>query len=256
MGQNWIQASVQILYRRALQKNVEVWFLNHDDQQVFLMKNLVSREKSFLLPGEGIDTDTFYPAPYENAKKEVIFLLVGRIIKHKGIYEFVKAAEWLRQKGLAVKLQLLGFFDEDNPVAISREQVAEWERRNIISYLGHTDEVAPFIAQADCIVLPSYREGIPLSLLEGASMSKALIATDVAGCRELIRDGVNGYLCKKKDWVDLAGKMEKYYQLPAEEKRRMGVEGRNWILERFNREFIVGIYLDKIKAFLQNGHEY
>lgn len=256
LGQNWLQASVQILYRKALQKNLEVWFLNPDDREVFLTKKIVGKEKSFLLPGEGIDTHAFYPAPYENGKKEIVFLLIGRIIKHKGIYEFAKAAELLQQKGLAVKLQLLGFFDERNPVAISRAQVAEWERRNIINYLGHTDEVIPFIEKADCIVLPSYREGLPLSLLEGASMCKALIATDVAGCRELIRNGVNGYLCKKKDWADLAGKMEKYYQLPAAEKRQMGIEGRNWILERFNRDRIVDIYLDKINAFLKNGHEH
>lgn len=250
-GHNWLQAPVQLLYRRVLRKNVEIWFLNDDDRQAFLQEKLVRKEKSFLLPGEGVDTAAFYPSPYEGGKKEVIFLLIARIIKHKGIHEFVRAAELLQQKGLAVKLQLLGFFDEDNPVAISRQQVEEWVRQNSITYLGQTDDVRPFIGQADCIVLPSYREGMPLSLLEGASMCKALIATDTAGCREIISDGVNGYLCRQKDGADLAEKMERYYHLSASDKRQMGIEGRNRVLAYFTKEIITGIYLDKLNKLIK-----
>ncbi len=245
-GNTLLQASVKTLYRRVLQKNAETWFLNTDDQRIFTKEQLVRKEKTFLLPGEGVDTETFYPSPYEPGKKTVTFLLIARIIRHKGIYEFIRAAELLTQRGLAVRFQLLGFFDEGNPVAISRLQVEEWARQNNIDYLGHTDDVAPFIEQADCIVLPSYREGLPLSLLEGASMCKALIATDTAGCREVIREGVNGYLCRKKDGADLADKMEKYYRLSPAEKRQMGIEGRSRVLKYFTNEIITGIYLDKI----------
>jgi glycosyltransferase involved in cell wall biosynthesis len=257
-GNGLLQTSVQVIYRRVLQKNSEVWFLNQDDQRIFVNEKLIRKEKTFLLPGEGIDTDAFYPSPYEpagsagpgkNGKDIVTFLFIGRIIKHKGIYEFIRAAELLLQRGLAVRFQVLGFFDEGNPVAISSRQVEEWVSQKIITYLGHTDNVAPFIEQADCIVLPSYREGMPLSLLEGASMCKALIATDTAGCRETIRDGITGYLCRNKDSADLADKMEKYYALPAEAKRQMGIEGRNRIMEHFTKEIITRIYLDKINAF-------
>jgi len=247
-GNTLLQASVKALYRRVLQKSTETWFLNSDDQRIFTKEQLVRKEKTFLLPGEGVDTETFYPAPYEPGKETVTFLLIARIIKHKGIYEYIKAAELLTQRGLSVRLQLLGFFDEGNPVAISRQQVEEWRRQNNIDYLGHTDKVATFIEQADCIVLPSYREGMPLSLLEGASMCKALIATDTAGCREVVQDGVNGYLCRKKDGADLADKMEKYYRLSPAEKRQMGIEGRNRVLSYFTKEIITGIYLDKINA--------
>ena len=251
-GNTLLQASVKTIYRRVLQKNAETWFLNSDDQRIFIKEKLIRPEKTFLLPGEGVDTETYYPSPYTPAKDTVTFLLIGRLIKHKGIYEFIQAAKLLTQRGLAVQFQLLGFYDEGNPVAISPLQVEEWSRQHNISYLGHTDNVADYIEKADCIVLPSYREGMPLSLLEGASMCKALIATDTAGCREVIRDGVTGYLCRRRDGVDLADKMEKYYRLTPEEKRQMGLEGRQRIIQYFTKEIVAGIYLDKINRLSRN----
>jgi glycosyltransferase involved in cell wall biosynthesis len=149
---------------------------------------------------------------------------------------------------------LLGFFDDINPVAIPRREVEEWESRYLLTYLGHTDQVATYIEQADCIVLPSYREGMPLSLLEGASMCKALIATDTPGCRTLIEEGVNGYLCREKDGEDLARKMSAYYHLPAVAKREMGIAARNRVLKDFTRERITGIYLEKIKALISSTY--
>ena len=257
-GNTLLRASVKTIYRRVLQKNAETWFLNSDDQRIFLKEKLIRKEKTFLLPGEGVDTDAFYPSPYNTGAtrtETVTFLLIARIIKHKGIYEFIQAAQLLTQRGLAVRFQLLGFFDEGNPVAISPAQVEEWSRQHNITYLGHTDNVAGFIEQADCIVLPSYREGMPLSLLEGASMCKALIATDTAGCREVIRDGITGYLCHQKDSADLADKMEKYYRLSSEEKRQMGIEGRNRVTQYFTKEIVSGIYLDKINRLSRHSSE-
>jgi glycosyltransferase involved in cell wall biosynthesis len=244
----WLQSAVKLLYRRALPGNAEVWFLNEDDRHIFTREKLVSAEKTFLLPGEGVDTGEFFPMPYEPGKKEVTFLLIGRLIRHKGIYEFVQAAQLLQQQGLPVRCQLLGFFDEGNPVAISREQVEEWTNRNLVTYLGHTDRVASFIEQADCIVLPSYREGLPLSLLEGGSMCKALIAADTAGCRAIVEDGINGWLCKAKDGADLAEKMAAYYHLSADAKKRMGLAARKTVLENYARDRVTLIYLEKINA--------
>jgi glycosyltransferase involved in cell wall biosynthesis len=251
----WFQAIAQMKLRKALKSNVQTWFLNEDDEQLFLEKNLVKKEKAFVLPGEGVDTTAFYPAPAQTDKKEVIFLLIARIIRHKGIYEFMRAAEILQQKGLKVQCQLLGFFDEGSPIAISRRQVKEWQQKQLVQYLGDTDHVAPFIEKADCIVLPSYREGMPLSLLEGASMCRALIATDTPGCRAVIQDGINGYLCKNRDGADLAEKMEKYYHLSPEDKRKMGEAGRQLILRHFTREIVTDLYLDKINALLAPRQE-
>jgi len=246
----WLRSIVKLLYKNSLKKTAEVWFLNEDDLHTFTAAHLVAPDRTFLLPGEGVDPNVFFPAPFDNAKKTITFLFVGRMIRYKGIYEFVEAAQLLRQKGLAVNCQLLGFFD-DNPASIPRSQIDEWHNNRIITYLGHTDAIAEVIEQADCIVLPSYyREGIPLSLLEGASMCKALIAADTSGCRTLIREGVNGYLCKEKDVASLAEKMTAYYYLSAAEKRQMGLEGRKTVLERFANDMIVDIYRTKINSIL------
>jgi glycosyltransferase involved in cell wall biosynthesis len=240
----WLRRVARILYRLALGKTKEVWFLNKDDREAFIAQRLAPAEKTFLLPGEGVDTAAFFPAPYPVEKKEVTFLLIARVIRHKGVYEFAEAAAQLQ--GLDVKCQLLGVFDEKNPVGISRQEVTEWEQQKILTYLGHTDDVPPYIEQADCIVLPSYREGLPLSLLEGASMAKALIAANTAGCRTVVDDGINGYLCREKDSADLAAKMKDYYDLPAAAKRQMGLNGREKVLREFTRERILEIYLQKV----------
>jgi glycosyltransferase involved in cell wall biosynthesis len=269
-GNGWLQFIARILYRSALRKSKEVWLLNEDDRRVFIDLGLVPVEKTFLLPGEGVDTTTFYPAPYQHDgpdqpsrpnqldrpdqsdkprrldQKKVTFLLIARLIRHKGIIEFAQAAEQLHTSGLGVRCQLLGVSDDNNPLAIPRSTVDEWAHGNILTYLGQTDDVPPFIEQADCIVLPSYREGLPLSLLEGASMAKALIAADTPGCRTLIDDGINGYLCRAKDGADLARKMTDYYHLPAAAKRQMGLAGREKVLRDFAQEHILGIYLQKI----------
>jgi glycosyltransferase involved in cell wall biosynthesis len=250
----WLRSAVKILYKKAFRKAAEVWFLNEDDRHFFTTERLVDAARTFVLPGEGVDADAFFASPPEPGKTEVTFLLIGRIIRHKGIYEFARAAAILQQQGLPVRCQLLGVFDETNPVSISRQEVREWERRQLLTYLGHTDQVIPFIQKADCIVLPSYREGMPLSLLEGGSMCKALIATDTPGCRTLIEEGVNGYLCREKDGEDLAKKMAAYYHLPAAAKREMGIAARDRILKDFTRQRITAIYLEKIDNLISSTH--
>ena len=238
------------LYSYALKKTKEVWFLNRDDQNVFIDDKLIAAEKTFLLPGEGVDTAVFYPAPYTGGQTRVSFLLIGRLIEHKGIYEYAKAAKILLAKGLNAQFCLLGFFDDKSAVAISKEQLEQWQAEGSINYIGETDNVVPVIANSDCIVLPSYREGMPLSLLEGASMCKALVASDVAGCREIVKDKINGFLSKEKDANDLAAKMEQYYNLTIAEKTEMGLAGREIVQKNFTKEIITDIYLSKMHKLI------
>lgn len=243
----WLSGTVKLLYKNILPKSKETWVLNEDDKAFLIREHLLSAGSLFVLPGEGVDTETFFPAPFQPGKKEIVFLFVGRMLRDKGVYEFVGAARQLRQQGLAVRCQLLGIFDE-NPAAIPRHEVEEWHREGIVSYLGHTDNVAPTMEKADCIVLPSYQEGMPMSLLEGASMCKALIAANTPGCRSAVEDGVNGYLCREKDSEDLARKMTAYYRLSPAEKQKMGQAGRGKVLEQYTCEHITAIYLQKINT--------
>lgn len=247
-GSGWLRRAVKLIYRRTLRASAEVWFLNEDDRRIFTQQHLVAPEKTFLLPGEGVDPAIFFPAPFAPGTNPITYLLIGRLIEHKGINEFVQAAALLQQQGLAVRCQVLGFFDEKNPVAIPRRQIEDWTGRHLVTYLGHTDDVVPFIEQADCIVLPSYREGMPLSLLEGASMCKTLIAADTAGCRTAIEEGVNGFLCRVKDPADLAAKMSAYYHLPDDAKKQMGMQGRNRVVQCYTRDIVTDIYLQKINT--------
>jgi glycosyltransferase involved in cell wall biosynthesis len=242
-----VRGIVKLLYKNILPKSKETWVLNEDDKNLFIREHILAPRNLFLLPGEGVDTETFFAAPFQPDKKEIVFLFVGRMLRDKGVYEFVGAARSLQQQGLSVRCEMLGMFD-DNPAAIPRHQVEEWNREGIVSYLGHTDNVAGIMEKADCVVLPSYQEGMPLSLLEGASMCKALIAADTPGCRSLIEPGVNGYLCREKNSEDLAKKMLTYYRLPAAEKEKMGRAARKKILEQFTREHITAIYLEKINT--------
>ena len=247
-GKSMFKFAASKLYCYALKKTKEVWFLNSDDQKIFIDDKLVAAEKTFLLPGEGVDTHTFYPAPYQYKKETISFLLIGRLIEHKGIYEYAQAAKMLLAKGINAQFCLLGFFDNKSAVAISSQQLLQWQTGGSIIYLGETDNVVPYIEEADCIVLPSYREGMPLSLLEGASMCKALVASDVAGCREIVKDRINGFLCHKKDAGDLAAKMEQYYNLTVEEKIAMGMAGREIVMKHFTKEIITDIYLSKLES--------
>ncbi|HEV2479065.1 MAG TPA: glycosyltransferase family 4 protein [Puia sp.] len=243
----WLSRTVKLFYKNILPKSKETWVLNEDDKTLLIREHLRTPGSLFVLPGEGVDTETFFPAPFQPGRKEIVFLFVGRMLRDKGVYEFVAAARQLRRQGLAVHCQLLGIFDE-NPAAIPRQKIEEWHREGVISYLGHTDDVAGIMEKADCIVLPSYQEGMPMSLLEGASMCKALIAADTPGCRSAVEDGVNGYLCREKDSEDLAQKMMTYYRLPAAEKERMGRAGRQKVLEKYTCEHITRIYLEKINT--------
>ena len=153
LGNPFLKTAAKLLYRYSLEKSTEVWFLNKDDQLAFTGNKLVREEKTYLLPGEGIDTDIFHAAPYED-KGIVTFLVIARLIKHKGIYEYIHAAEILKRKGLTIQFQLLGFFEEKSPIAITKDHIDEWVNKNIITYLGDTDNVVPFIEGADdCIVL-------------------------------------------------------------------------------------------------------
>lgn len=250
MEDSYIQKIARLLYKFSLRNARQVWFLNQDDLDLFTHNKLVDKNKTYVLPGEGIDTRSFYPMPYEPSDKPVTFLMIGRLIKYKGIYELIEAMRILKKKGLPVACSLIGKFDAELPGAILKTELEAWIAEKLITYIGETDNVAKHIADADCVVLPSYSEGLPLSLLEGASMCKAIIATDTAGCRELVDENVNGFLCTKKSAESLAQKMEAYFHLTAAQKKEMGLKGREKIITLFEKKIVSRIYHNKIKELI------
>jgi glycosyltransferase involved in cell wall biosynthesis len=173
-----------------------------------------------------------------------VFLLIARLLRDKGVVEFVDAARSLRSALPDARFQLLGPIDEDNRTAISQAEIDCWVRECVVEHLGVTDDVRPFIAAATAVVLPSYREGMPRSLLEAAAMARPLIAADVPGCRAVVEHGVNGYLCTVEDAHSLAAAMTSLARLPATERLAMGEAARRKVQEQFSEERVIRAYVD------------
>jgi glycosyltransferase involved in cell wall biosynthesis len=177
--------------------------------------------------------------------------MIARLLWDKGIRQYVEAGRLLRERGVPVQLQLLGFTENGNPAAVSALQVADWQAEGVVQYMGVSHDVRREIAQADCIVLPSYyREGTPRTLLEAAAMGRPIITTDSIGCRDVVDDGVNGYLCRPRDAEDLADKLQLLVALPAWEREAMGQRGREMIERDFDERIVVSCYKRTISAIV------
>jgi glycosyltransferase involved in cell wall biosynthesis len=199
-----------------------------------------------VLPGSGVDLERFAPAPPQDGPP--VFLLVGRLLRDKGVAEFVDAARSLRSLLPGARFQLLGPIDEGNRTAITRSELESWVAEGIVENLGTTDDVRPFIAAATAVVLPSYREGLPRSLLEAGAMARPLIAADVPGCRDIVEDGINGLLCEVRNAASLASAMQRMAELPGGERAAMAEAARRKVQERFSEKFVVRAYLDVLAA--------
>jgi len=244
--QNWLTSVVQRLYRLALSRSRYVFFQNRDDCQLFIDSGLVRSEATALLPGSGIDLQRFCFSPVTAEPHKFRFLLIARMLWDKGVGEFVEAAKMVQERWPNIECCLLGFLDVQNPAAISRSQMNEWVAQGSVLYLGVSDDVRSEIRKADCMVLPSYREGTPRSLLEGAAIGRPIITTDAVGCREVVDNGKNGFLCKVRDAKDLAEKMEQMLLLNEESRYAMSVYGRQKMEREFDEKIVIKRYLEAI----------
>jgi glycosyltransferase involved in cell wall biosynthesis len=236
------------LYRTAFRRSERVFFQNPDDRALFLNRGLLPEAKTALLPGSGIDLTRFAAAPQPSGADGLAFLMVARLLRDKGVVEYVEAARLARAERTDLRFRLLGFLDPDNRTGIDRAQLDGWIGEGIIDYLGAAEDVRPHIKAADAIVLPSYREGLPRTLLEGAAMARPLIATDVPGCREPVAEGENGFLCAVRDPVSLAQAALRFAALSPAERAAMGTASRRIAEERYNEQIIANAYLAAIAA--------
>ncbi|MFN3386504.1 MAG: glycosyltransferase family 4 protein [Candidatus Thermochlorobacter sp.] len=243
----WLNRIAKLLLRTALRYATEVWFVNPEDRALFVSEKLVSSEKAYLFPGEGIDTHHFRPAPsnQHTASKKIVFLLSARLLREKGIELYARAAKQLKSKYPHAEFRLLGFLLAGNPAFVSKDEIECW--KDYINYLGETHDVLPYVQAADCVVLPSlYREGTPRTLLEAASLEKPVIATDSVGCRQIVEDGVTGFLVQPNSVSDLVEKLERIITMPEAARLEMGKRARLKMIKEFDESLVLRCYDDML----------
>ena len=197
------------------------------------------------MPGSGINTSIY--APDESIKRSddnLSFLFIARLIKDKGIEEYIEAIKQLKPLHPKVSFKILGSLYPGNPTSIQEKELNSWIEEDLVQYLGHSDDVKSEILKIDCVVLPSYREGLSRVLLEAASLTKPIITTDTPGCRDVVDDGVNGFLCAVKDSTDLALQIQKMISLTTEERATMGQKGREKIINEFEENLVIEKYIN------------
>ncbi|SMB95336.1 glycosyl transferase group 1 [Hymenobacter roseosalivarius DSM 11622] len=231
------------LYQFAFRFPRRIFFQNDDDRQLFLQHGLVQPHITDLLPGSGVDIQRFRPAAEFSRQQPFTFLMVARVLYEKGVEEYFEAARLVRTAVPGTRVQLLGGVDESGNIGVKRTVLDEWLRAGHIEYLGTSDNVAEHLDQADAVVLPSYREGTPKTLLEAAAMAKPIVTTDVPGCRETVENGVNGLLCQVRDAPDLAAKMLQILRLSDAELATMGRASRQLAEQKFDEQLVLDKYL-------------
>jgi glycosyltransferase involved in cell wall biosynthesis len=253
---NLVSQVALALYRLAFRFPAKVFFQNQDDRHLFLQHKLIKHHITDVLPGSGIDTRRFRPAPAFSRNTGFTFLMIARVLYEKGVVEYVEAARLLRARYPQVRVQLLGGIDESGNIGIKHAVFDSWVQQGDLEYLGTSDDVAGHITAADCVVLPSYREGTPKTLLEAAAMGKPLITTNVPGCKETVVDGHNGFLCDVRDAADLAAKMIRLYELPDQQLHLMGQASRRLAEEKFDERYVINKYLEAIRAVTRDKKDF
>lgn len=226
------------LYKLSLPAHKHVVFENQDDQLLFQQAGLVKQSQSLSIKGCGVDTQFFNPNGDSRDHTRVTFTFVGRLLYDKGIREFVEAAKEVQKMHPAARFWLVGDIDKENPSAVRMEDLVAWIRHPEIEYHGDTDQIRAIYAQSDCIVLPSYREGMPRVIMEAMSMERPVITTDTAGCRETVDQDVNGYLVPVRNAAALTDAMMKFLSLSSAQRDGMGKFGRQKVLREFDDKII------------------
>ena len=233
-----IRQVTKMLYRQSNRFHNQVIFENIDDRNLFIEEDLIKSEQGISVKGCGLNIDHFQPRKSQQTNGKIIFSFIGRLLYDKGVKEFIQAASEVKKVCLDTQFWLAGDMDDENPSAVRKKDLLEWTKDPAVRYLGSVKDVRPIIAESDCIVLPSYREAIARSLTEAMAMSKPVIGTDTAGCREAIEEGSTGFLVPVKDFQALANAMIAFCKIDREKRIKMGKKGREKAVKEFDEKII------------------
>lgn len=233
------------LYRFAFRYSSHIFFQNSDDKELFRSNVAIDEGRIGVLPGSGIDLSKFnYSETKISAPTQ--FLMIARVIEEKGVREYAEAARLLMQESEDVVFTLIGALDESHSRSVPKEEVEAWVSKGHIKYYPHSNDITSLLDDAEVVILPSYREGTPRTLLEAAAKGRALLTSDVPGCREVVKDGQNGFLFKVKSAESIAEKAREYLSLSVEEKLALGRSSRKIAEETFDENLVIGAYVDAI----------
>ena len=236
-------------YRLAASLSQECWFLNETDRQYCLSYGLSRFSKTFVLDGEGVDVDYFRPYPPRSPDGVLRLLYVGRLLRSKGLEDIREAARYFRKQGSAVEIQVLGIPVEQHPDRIPLQEVRGWADAGLVRYLGYAEDVRPFLGQADALLLPSHGEGMSRAILEACSMGLPVIASDIAGCRELVVEGENGFLFPPRDVAGLISAIERLQAVGAAGRVRLGRAGRKRVCGQYSDSQVLGTIVSRLSAY-------
>jgi glycosyltransferase involved in cell wall biosynthesis len=233
------------LYKYSFSKADKVLFENQDDLKLFVDTKLVSEKKAIAVNGCGVDIERFKPLIHQSQKnqKGLVFTFIGRLLRDKGIMEFLGAAEEIEAQYPHISFWVVGETDPYNPSSIDKNLLVPYIEKNIIKYFGQLDDIRPIIQSSDCIILPSYREGMPKVITEVMAMEKPVITTTTAGCRELVEDKVDGLLVPIKDTHALSHSIRYFSTLSSEYKDAMGKKARAKMEQYYDDRLIAAEYL-------------
>lgn len=247
MEEGLLKQLVKFLYKISLKKSKKVFFQNQSDLDLFLKFNILKYKKTGLIPGSGVDLNFFKPIPMENKENhKLTMLFLGRLIYDKGIRELVEAARIVKKDYPNIRFNLLGFKNVNNRTAISEKKIYQWQKEGIINYLDPVEDVRPYLNQSDCVILPSYREGISKSLLEAAAMERPIICSNVPGCKEIVEDGINGIICEPKNFTSLANAIFKIINIGFNNRILFGKAGRRKVEKEYSEDKVISFYLKEI----------
>jgi glycosyltransferase involved in cell wall biosynthesis len=228
------------LYKRALKKASCVFFQNEENREYFCRKKVVSGHH-LLIPGSGVNLEHYGLLEYP-AGDQVHFLFIGRLMKDKGIEHYLEAAEHIRGKYPFTAFHILGSCEQDY-----EGRLKECMDRGVVTYHGRQEDVRAFHKFSSCTIHPSYSEGMSNVMLESAACGRPVIASNISGCKEIIDEGVNGYLFEKKNSRDLIVKVERFLALEPEARRKMGLAGRKKVERCFNRQLVIDAYIKELR---------
>lgn len=248
-----VQSLIGQMYKTALRNpRCVTVFENPDDRELFLRLGWVSKDRHALVRGAGVDTDRFNAMPEPEGPITVV--MPARLLLDKGAKEYALAGKLLKERSCPIRLAMVGDIDEGNPSSITQEQLDEWTQSGWVEAWGYQSDMPSVLARAHIVCLPSYREGLPKALIEGASAGRALVASDVTGCREMCLPGVTGLLVPPRDPVSLADALEKLVKSP-ELRRSLGRRGRALVLEHFSMKRVADAFLEAYERSYSLAHQ-